>query len=78
MCQTSLQVFRGVKYQNLEIFLKAKQKLLKWGESQAKPAKEIANGSPVASKGKEENLGFSPPECIGEQQGSDMPIVNNQ
>ena len=50
------------------------------GVSSMKPslAKEIANGSPAASKGKEENLGFSPLEGIGEQQGPDKPIVNNQ
>ena len=41
-------------------------------------AKEIANGSPAASKGKEGNLGFSPLEGIGEQQGPDRPHVNNQ
>ena len=78
MCQTSLQVFRGVKYRNLEIFLKEKQTLLKWGDSQASLAKEIYNGSPAASKGKEENLGFPPLEGIGVQQGPDRPNVNNQ
>ena len=52
----------------------------KGGVSSMKPslAKEIANGSPAARKGKEGNLGFSPLEGIGEQQGPDMPIVNNQ